>query len=289
MVTTASATTGRGPAVGSPCQGSGPDKVRQRKPSSAHADSDTIPHVSLSGLPTPTLLIGCSPQMPTPPPTQGCLFLLGQLRITLNGEVLRISTTFLSPKRQPFPAAFHSCISVPCPSHSWRIFIWLVLPYTAQIRVWPVERQKLEIHRGTFSNKQEWGEDRQLFSFCHGTRAKSCLTLCDPMDCNLLGSSVHGISQARTLEWLDISFSRGSSQPRDQTHVSWIAGRFFTTEPPGKPRQGTQVASKHDRRPPWLPGQPSIPSPQTLPIWHGLVVRVPPGGHFRTERTLSRD
>ena len=52
---------------------------------------------------------------------------------------------------------------------------------------------------------------------------KSCLTLCDPMDHSLPGSSVHGISQARTLEWVVISFSRGSSQPRDQTHVSCIS------------------------------------------------------------------
>ena len=54
------------------------------------------------------------------------------------------------------------------------------------------------------------------------------LTLCDPMDCSLLGSSVHGIFQARVLEWVAISFSRGSSQPRDRTQVSRIAGRHFT-------------------------------------------------------------
>ena len=47
-----------------------------------------------------------------------------------------------------------------------------------------------------------------------------CLTLCDPMDCSLPGSSVHGIFQARILEWIAICFSRGSSQPRDQTLVS---------------------------------------------------------------------
>ena len=47
--------------------------------------------------------------------------------------------------------------------------------------------------------------------------AQSCPTLCDPMDCNLPSSSVHGIFQAIVLEWIAISFSRGSSQPRDQT------------------------------------------------------------------------
>ena len=57
--------------------------------------------------------------------------------------------------------------------------------------------------------------------------AKSCLTLCDPMDCGPPGSSIHGISQARLLEWVAVSVSRGSSQPRDWAHVSCIAGRHF--------------------------------------------------------------
>ena len=50
--------------------------------------------------------------------------------------------------------------------------------------------------------------------------AQSCPTLCDPVDCSLPGSSVHGIFQARILEWVAISFSRGSSRPRDRTLVS---------------------------------------------------------------------
>ena len=58
--------------------------------------------------------------------------------------------------------------------------------------------------------------------------AQSCPTLCSPMDCSLPGSSVHRIFQARVLEWVAISFSRGSSQPRDRTWVSHIAGRHFT-------------------------------------------------------------
>ena len=57
--------------------------------------------------------------------------------------------------------------------------------------------------------------------------AQSCPSLCDPMDCSLPGSSVHGIFQARVLEWVAISFSRESSQPRDWTRVSHIAGRRF--------------------------------------------------------------
>ena len=59
---------------------------------------------------------------------------------------------------------------------------------------------------------------------------QSCPTLCDPMDSTQPGSSIHGIFQARILEWVAISFSRGSAQPRDQTQVSCIAGGFFTTE-----------------------------------------------------------
>ena len=54
-----------------------------------------------------------------------------------------------------------------------------------------------------------------------------CPTLCDHVDCTPPGSSVHGILQARILEWVVISFSRGSSWPRDRTRVSRIAGRHF--------------------------------------------------------------
>ena len=70
------------------------------------------------------------------------------------------------------------------------------------------------LHTGV---KHEWCSDSQ-----------SCLTLGDPMDCSLPGSSVHEIFQARILEWVAISFSRGSSQLRDQTWVSHTAGRLLT-------------------------------------------------------------
>ena len=54
------------------------------------------------------------------------------------------------------------------------------------------------------------------------------------MDCSPPGSSVHGMYQTRILEWVATSFSTGSSQPRDQTHIC-LASRFFNTEPPVKP------------------------------------------------------
>ena len=67
---------------------------------------------------------------------------------------------------------------------------------------------------------------------------QSCLTLIDPTDCTPPASSVHGISQARILEWVAISYSRGVSQPRDRIFISCgscLASRFFTTESPENP------------------------------------------------------
>ena len=83
---------------------------------------------------------------------------------------------------------------------------------------------------------------------------KLFLTLCNPMDCNLPGSSVHGILQVRILEWVVISSSRGSSSPRDWACISCIGRRiffffffFFTTEPSGRPIRVVmlQVISLH--------------------------------------------
>ena len=56
---------------------------------------------------------------------------------------------------------------------------------------------------------------------------KLCPTFWDPMECSPTGSSVYGISQARILEWVAIFFSRGSSQPRDQTHISYTGKRIL--------------------------------------------------------------
>ena len=71
--------------------------------------------------------------------------------------------------------------------------------------------------------------------------AQSCPTLCDPMDCSPPGSAVHGILQARILEWVAISFSRGSSQTRDQAQIACIVGRLFTV---WVPRWGMMADSK---------------------------------------------
>ena len=82
--------------------------------------------------------------------------------------------------------------------------------------------------------------EHELFTkSCNRWRKKvlvtqSCLALCHPMDCGPLGTSVHGFLR-QEYWWVSIPFSRRSSLPRDQIRVSSIVGRFFTTEPPGKP------------------------------------------------------
>ena len=89
-----------------------------------------------------------------------------------------------------------------------------------------------------YNTKNKWPHILCIFFICQficvyvGMKwsevAQSCPTLCDPMDCSLLRSSIHGIFQARVLEWVAISFSRGSSWSRDQTQVSHTVGRRFT-------------------------------------------------------------
>ena len=65
--------------------------------------------------------------------------------------------------------------------------------------------------------------------------AQLCLTLCDPMDCSLPGSSVHGIFQARVLEWGAISFSRGLHNPGSEPRSPALQADALQSEPPGKP------------------------------------------------------
>ena len=76
---------------------------------------------------------------------------------------------------------------------------------------------------------------------CVCSVALSCPILCDPMDCSLPGSSVHGILQARMLEWVAVSYSRDLPDPGIKPEFPAspaLAGRFFTTEPLGSPDRG---------------------------------------------------
>ena len=82
-----------------------------------------------------------------------------------------------------------------------------------------------------------------------------CPTLGDPMDCRPPGSSIHGIFQARILEWIVTSFSRGSSQPRDQTRVSclsFIDRHSLPTEPLGEAHYHLRDEETKDRKFPSL-------------------------------------
>ena len=96
---------------------------------------------------------------------------------------------------------------------------------------------------------------RTLPLHMHVLVAQLWLMLCDPMDCSPPESSVHGILQARILEWVAISFSRGSSLPRDGTRVSYIAGSFFTTEPPEKPHKKIKQKIEMGWRDSWKEGR----------------------------------
>ena len=121
-----------------------------------------------------------------------------------------------------------------------KIYTWRVPQGPAQFPVFPTglnEHPEIHIKWGHFSNVLHLGEHLVNYgnfeSHIHSNWesesevAQSCLTLCDSMDCSLTGSSIHGIFQARILEWAAISFSRRSSQPRDWTWVSRIVDICF--------------------------------------------------------------
>ena len=96
-----------------------------------------------------------------------------------------------------------------------------------------------EPHEKMLNVSNQWSEVK-------GSKvAQSCLILCDPVDCSLPGFSVHGILQAGVLEWVAISFSRGSSRPRDWTQVSRIGGRRFNLWATGKALQNYAETSSH--------------------------------------------
>ena len=102
--------------------------------------------------------------------------------------------------------------------------------------------------------------------------AQSCPTLCDPMD-----YTVHGILQARILEWEAVPFSRGSSKPRDWTHISRIEGTFFTswvTREAQEYRSGWSIPSPADLPDPGVkPGSPALQADSLPPELSGKPKR----------------
>ena len=104
-------------------------------------------------------------------------------------------------------------------------FLWF--PTTAESRKSVRKRQKVSKNQSPCSFTPQHLQLILVSLESESEVSQSCPTLWAPVDCSPPGSSVHGIFQARTLEWVAISFSRGSSWPRDRTQVSHIAGRRF--------------------------------------------------------------
>ena len=120
-----------------------------------------------------------------------------------NGNLLQYSCLESSMDRGTWQATVHGVIK------SWTWLKWL----STHIRV----HQETETRAGILVVKVGKSEV-----------AQSCPILCNPMGCSVPGSTIHGIFQARVLEWVAISFSRRSSRPRDWTWIFRIAGRCFT-------------------------------------------------------------
>ena len=131
------------------------------------------------------------------------------------------------PSQGSNPGLLHCRWILYQPSHkgSPRILEWVAYPFSRGSS-WPRNRTEVSCISGRFTTSWTTGEAQQpqFSSVQFSSVTQSCLTLCDPMD-----YTVHGILQARTLELVALPFSKGSSQPRDQTQVCQIAGRFFTS------------------------------------------------------------
>ena len=90
---------------------------------------------------------------------------------------------------------------------------------------------------------------RVCVCLCVCSVAQKYPTLCNPIDCSLPGSAVHGISETKILGWVAISLSRQSFWPRDRTYISYIGRQiFFTTEHPGKPTLFSEGETQVQRR-----------------------------------------
>ena len=112
----------------------------------------------------------------------------------------------------------------------------------AKIRIHPIKNKLVKLISCIAYIIFIFPQEKGLSIFITLLVAQSCPTLCDSKDCSLPTSSVHGILQARILEWVALPSFRGSSRPWDQARVSCIScrsrfftGRFFTPEPPRKP------------------------------------------------------
>ena len=111
--------------------------------------------------------------------------------------------------------------------NAWPIIRWLRITIDSAIKyVQMFSSDDLLVNSGWFAIFY-FSVVTSLNTCVHVQLLQSCPSLCDPLDCNPPGFSVHGILQARILEWVVMPSSRRSSQPRDITQMSFIAGRFF--------------------------------------------------------------
>ena len=158
-----------------------------------------------------------------------CLQNHKQLSIWLRAKAQVLRTFYKTPRplptlRSPFTInQFHSLpssLSTLCPGHTGLLFLKLTHHF-------PISGSCSAVPSAYSAVSPVVLITHSLTSF-KVLVAQACPALCDPMDCSPPNSFVLGILQARILEWAAISFSRGSSPPRDQTQVSHIAGVFFT-------------------------------------------------------------
>ena len=178
----------------------------------------------------------------------GCHFLLQCVKVKSESEVAQSCLTLSDPMDLSLPGSSIRGI------FQARVLEWVAIAFSgvqAQ-RHW-FSNNKVSIFFFTkhyicsLSYGSSSSKPNHQWPVCASTcvHAQWCLTLCGSMNCSPPGSYVPGILQARILEWVAISFSRGSSWPSDQTQVVSppLSGRFFSTEPPGKP-QNTEISPK---------------------------------------------
>ena len=135
------------------------------------------------------------------------MFLCVETILKIENEVWGFSASIMSPGEGNGNPLQYSCLENPTDGGAW----WATLAHG-------VAKSRTRLSDFTFT-----------FTSCPQVSvAQSCRTLCDPLGCSPPGSSVPGVLQARILEWVAVSFSRGSSQPRNQTQVSCMVGRFYT-------------------------------------------------------------
>ena len=101
------------------------------------------------------------------------------------------------------------------------LLLWVA--YSPRVTISTVYKPTVLLKVGASCSPLKTNKEARLVERRVYVHAELCTSLCDPMDCSPSSSSVHGISQARILEWVAIPFSRGSSRPRDQTHISCVS------------------------------------------------------------------